>query len=334
MRMERGELMEHHSEKIILFPKWRTVLEKESLAALKDKRYDEALMKLNQLLRYGIRNHEIVTGKLMCLMELNRHKEAQDLCEELLLQSDEHYYHYVHIYLTILFHTSQYQMLMAQVEKEFAAARVPQEMKDQFRQLYDISSKMQKEIQAEKSSEYIDALLKAVKDRNDHHQYRLVEQMRRMDNMPTSEVLALLTDDQVHPVIKTAIFIWLQETDVYEEVAISKLGVQMQLRPNHVPKLDSHPVLKQTILIINELEQENPTLFQLMEQLLIHYVYVWYPVMPSNTDPHAIARALTKIGEDYLNIHTGSIAESDERVSNYIDAIKMCEALYSSIIEA
>ncbi|WP_176447538.1 tetratricopeptide repeat protein [Lentibacillus sp. CBA3610] len=98
--------------------------------ALKEKRYEEALAKLDQLLGYGVQNHEVMIGKLMCLMELNRYKEAQDFCESLLIHKDEHYYHYVHIYLTILFQTSQYQLLMNQVEQELESDLVPAEMKN------------------------------------------------------------------------------------------------------------------------------------------------------------------------------------------------------------
>ncbi len=206
--------MANQSEKVILFPKWRTALEDKSLAALKEQRFNEALLKLDQLISYGVRDHEIVIGKLICLMELNRYHEAQDLCEELLLIPDEHYYHYVHIYLTILFQTSQYQELMAQVEKEFASDAIPPETKEQFRQLYDMSSNMHEEIRTEKSTEYINELLQAVKEENYFNQYKSIERMRRLESNPTDDVLLLLSRDQVHPVIKTAIFMWLQERNI------------------------------------------------------------------------------------------------------------------------
>ena len=57
-------------DNIILFPKWREMLEEESLQALKEKRYGTALKKLNKLIEHKVEDVEIFTGKLICLMEL------------------------------------------------------------------------------------------------------------------------------------------------------------------------------------------------------------------------------------------------------------------------
>ena len=52
--------MSSRSENVILFPKLQKRLEEESLFALQEKRYEEALSKLNLLLSYHIDNHEIL----------------------------------------------------------------------------------------------------------------------------------------------------------------------------------------------------------------------------------------------------------------------------------
>ncbi|ALX48228.1 tetratricopeptide repeat protein [Lentibacillus amyloliquefaciens] len=239
--------MARHSENVVLFPKWRKVLEEESLKALKEKRYEEALEKLNQLLLFGNENHEVNIGKLMCLMELNRFKEAQDFCEALLLQKDVHYYHYVHIYLTILFQTSQYELLMNQAEQELETDALPEEIREQFRQLFDMSKKMRRDIRDEKAPEYINDLFKAVQEENHAHQYTLVEQIRKIDMTPTEQIMALLTDNRVHPVTKTAIFLWLKDKSISEEVIIHKLGVKQTITPEHLPALEDHPAMQQIL---------------------------------------------------------------------------------------
>ncbi|MBP1947701.1 DUF3196 family protein [Virgibacillus litoralis] len=326
--------MQSNKENVILFPKWRTALEEESLKAIKEKRYEEALTKLDQLLSYHIDNHEIVIGKLICLMEMDRYVEAQDLCEAVLKYKDENYYHYLHIYLTILFQTSQYELLMEQVEFEFESEVVPEVIREQFQQLYDMSKNMKNEIRNEKSSEYIDELLKAVKQENHVQQWRLVEQMRKINANPTDSIKTLLIENNVHPVTKTAIFKWLQEKRISDEVTVNKLNKQLTIPPVNVPEISSHKTMKQTLLLINELEQKNPSLFQLVERLLYRYVYVRYPIMPNDRDIIHIAEALSTIGEEYLDLHTEDSRHLDEPVERYVDEIKMCEALYLTIIEA
>jgi len=122
------------SGKVILFPKWKTQLEEESLTAIKEKEYGEALQKLNKLIRYNVLNHETLIGKLICLIELGNYEEAQHMCEELISRKSEYYYQYVHIYLTLLYQTSQYQLLMEQIEYEHEKDEIPDPYKEQFDQ--------------------------------------------------------------------------------------------------------------------------------------------------------------------------------------------------------
>ncbi|QGS68969.1 tetratricopeptide repeat protein [Oceanobacillus sp. 143] len=133
--------MQTEPNNVILFPKWKKTLEEESLYALQEKRYEEALEKLNKLLSYQVDDYEILIAKLMCLMELSRYEEAQELCEELLQHKDDNYYHYLHMYLTILFQTNQYELLMEHAAAELADKQLPEIFREQFTQLYDISKR-------------------------------------------------------------------------------------------------------------------------------------------------------------------------------------------------
>src|SRR5699024_6116324 len=156
--------MEEKSDKVILFPKWKETLEQESLMALERKEFGSALEKLNRLLDYNIQKHEVVMGKIICLMELNRYDEALDLCEYLLQHKSDNHYHYLHIYLTILFQTNQYDLLMEQVEFVLVDESVPAEMIDMFEQLYEMSKSMQHEMHLEQfnyfNGELEDAFMK------------------------------------------------------------------------------------------------------------------------------------------------------------------------------
>ncbi|WP_164668453.1 tetratricopeptide repeat protein [Virgibacillus doumboii] len=327
--------MLNEQDNVILFPKWRTKLEEESLLALKEKKYEEALTKLDELLSYHVDNHEIIMGKLMCLMELDRYDEAQDLCETLITHKyDGNYYHYVHIYLTILFQTSQYEHLMEQVELEFETGNVPDIILEQFQQLYDMSKEMQNEITYERSSEYISELQEAVNQQNHAEQWRLVERMRQINADPTKTVKPLLTNENVHPVTKTAILKWFKEKNVSDEVAIRKLDTQMTITPVNIPDIRSHPTMKQLVLIIGELEQKDPTLFQIVDKLLYRYIYVRYPVLPDDGEIIHIANALIQLGKEYLDIHTMQNESIENQVTRYMEEIKMCEVLYSTIIES
>lgn len=325
--------MESQSDNVILFPKWKKTLEKESLEALKEKRYEEALIKLNKLLSYDVDSHEIVIGKLMCLMELGRLDEAQDICESLLMIKNENYYHYVHIYLTILFQTNQFELLMDQVEFEFEDDSIAEPVKEQFQQLYNMSEKMNDNVIDEKSTVYVDDLLHAVENNNYIDQWRLVESLKRMKANPTNEIISLLVNEKVHPVVKTAILNWLRAKNISQNVNIHKLNTHMRMKPTEIVEIESLGTIKQVDLIISVLEQSNPSLYAMIGQLLYRYAYVRYPIMLPDEDVLPIAEALKNIGETYLNINTKQTEEISESVLRYMEEIKMCESLYSSIIE-
>ncbi|ASK63042.1 hypothetical protein CFK37_13255 [Virgibacillus phasianinus] len=322
-----------NNEKVILFPKWKQTLEEDSLLALKEKRYEEALHKLDQLLDFQVNNHEIVIGKLICLMELDRYTEAQELNEHLLANKNENYYHYVHIYLTILFQTNQYKKLMEQVEYEYEAADLPGPMREQFQQLYDMSQKLNVEIEDDKHTEYISELREAVKEQNHAKQWRSIESLRKLQARPSLATEKLLVNDHVHPVTKTAIFLWLKDSGCDEDVHIHKLDMQAEINPSQITDIQANGTYKQILLLINKIESNNPTLYQLMEVLLYRYIYVRFPIMPASDDVEKIAKALTVIGETNLGVRTKSDTKPGHIVERYQDEIKLCETLYLSIIE-
>lgn len=331
INIERRSSMQQ-PENVILFPKWRNVLEEESLAALKARRFEEALEKLNQLLSYQVNSYEIISGKLICLIELGRYKEAQEICEDVLQQKDKYYYHYLHIYLTVLFQTNQYDLLMEQVEEEFEKQELPALLKEQFDQLYEMSNKMKADVVVEHTTVYLDDLEQAIAANDYQKQWHLIEELRRTKSEPTRNVLALLAADDIHPVIKTAIIVWLQDIEYKETVEIHKWGKNIQLQPQAIGDIHNHTLARKILLLISDLEQKNPTLYELLKQLLYHYIYVRFPILPANKEAESIATALKTIGTKYLNSHD-KLGEEQRNINDYIEEIEQCETLYSSVIE-
>lgn len=323
--------MQNKEDNLILFPKWKEDLKKESILALKEKRYTDALPKLNQLLHFKIDDHEIITGKLICLMELGHYDEAQILCEELLTYKDGNYYQYMHIYLTLLFQTNQFDLLLEHIEIELAEKNVPAIIVEQFQQLYQMSKQMKSDLMSERSVEYIDELNDAIQSQNHIRQWQLVENLRKMKMDPMERIVTYLENESIHPVVKTAIFKWMQDKEITEQLHISKLNLHVTIRPTDVKEIRSHTITKQVMFQINELEQKNPTLYILLEQLFYRYAYVRFPIMPPSTDIENISRALRVIGNEFLQVQNDE--QINPKINKYIKEIKMCEHLYLSIIE-
>src|SRR5690625_4082514 len=325
--------MEKKAGNVVLFPKWKTTLEESSLQAMKEKRYDDALEKLDELLSYKVNHYEIVIGKIICMMELNRYNEAQQICEDWMQYENDDYYHYLHIYLTLLFQTNQYELLMEQVEDELTKGSLPPLLEEQSRELYELSKKMKADVTISKAAEYIDSFKEAIHNDNHLEQWSLVEKMRKSKAKPDKRTQSILQKEHIHPVVKTAIFQWLQETAVKEKVHIQKLGLALKVKPTEITELKKQKILKETVFYLEEMEQKNPSLMELLNKILYRYIYVRYPIMPPIEDAGVIAQALIHIGKEYIESGHNIITEPDELVATYLKEINLCESLFLSIID-
>ncbi|WP_339214456.1 tetratricopeptide repeat protein [Ornithinibacillus sp. FSL M8-0202] len=326
--------MNHEDENIILFPKWGMTLKEEGFQALQEKRYHDALTKLNELLQYHIHDHEVIIGKLMCLMELGRYQEAEELCESMIEnKQEEHYFHYVHIYLTILFQTNKYDVLMDLIEVELASENLPAMLREQFIELYNLSEKMESDIVEKQSTIFIEELLEAVSLSNYEKQWQTIIRLRSMEAELDNRVIQLLGQNEVHPVVKTAIFCWLQEQHVTKQVDVEKQGVKITVKPHDVPEIAIHPTFKGTLAHLHEVEQENPTLYQFLHQLLYRYCYVQYPILPPESDTELLAESLKMIGYQIMDQQGLPSMQDKGKILLYRDDILTSEQLYLSIIE-
>ncbi|GAB3797116.1 tetratricopeptide repeat protein [Virgibacillus kimchii] len=318
---------------VVLFPKWKTSLEESSLRAMKEKRYEDALGKLEELISYKVNHYEIIVGKIICLMELKRFHEAQDICEEMMQQGNDDYYHYLHIYLTLLFQTNQYDLLIEQVEEEHIKGSLPPLLEKQSKELYELSKKMKADVLIGEQSGFMENFRQAIHNDNHLEQWSLVERMRKSKAQPDKHTLSTLKDEHIHPVVKTAIFQWLQETLIKEKVHIRKLGLQLKVKPAEVTELKDQKILKETVYYLDGIEQQNPSLMKLLNKILYRYIYVRYPIMPPTEDAQIIAQALIHIGKEYVSEGDHSISEPDELIASYLKEINLCESLFLSIID-
>ncbi|MGM8366344.1 tetratricopeptide repeat protein [Virgibacillus sp. W0181] len=325
--------MQQKQEKIVIFPKWKSYLEKSGMEALEQKNYKKALNDFNQLLSFQVLHHKIILGKLICLMELGYTEEAQQLCEEKMNEANVHYYEYLQIYVTLLFQTDQYEAVLEQIELERNSKQLPEDMEDYFRQLYQLSEHMNNDIIVEKSNFYADELKSAIEEKNEKKQWQLIQQLRKLHYPPSDELVEILSTKNVHPVVKTAIFLWLQDIEYNKAVEIHKLDRQDIFYPNNVLHIKDNHTYKEILLLMNNLEQQNPTLYNMIEQLLYRYTFVLHPFSFREHETNELADALLYLAETYLNIQSKRSKMHTEEIIDCMEEIKLYNALYLSIIE-
>lgn len=323
--------MEKKQGKIVLFPKWKEELEKESLTALKNKQYEVALSKLEQLIAYNIDNQEIMIGKVICLMELGKKEEAQEFNLRLIEKKDAGYYQYVHIYLTNLFQSHQYKELIEVVDLELENDHIPNALKEQYIQLYEVSKNMYENIKKELFKKQVQKFNEAFRREDFRKQFAIIQQMR-FDNLePNNKIRSLLMQESAHPVIKTVIFKWLIEMDYKESVTISKFGQTLELSPKIAVNIDNNLFLKAMKELIVDIEQENPILYDTIVEILKRFIYVTYPLDLQAYNLNHFLTALLKVAHySYDSIDEKS---DIDKINTYMKEINMSQILYLSIID-
>jgi len=315
-----------HSKKVILFPKWREMLKQKSLQALEEQRFQDALQMLNQLLEYGVKTHEIVFGKLICLIELGEYEDAQQYCETLLTHKHDHYIQYIYTYIIILFQTNQYQLLIDQASEVLEERLLPHDMHQHVQQLYFLSKQKKIEDEEGKVNKHLNELKEAVKQKDYLKQWHHVNALCKLKIEP-AKINHYLTVKHVHPVVKTAILKWLQAMNVRDNVKIFKLGEELTVRPIDVTSIQEY--MRSVLVYLENLEQKDPTLFNMLKTTLHRYMYVKFPIIHENMKE--VATALTFIG--HAHMYDADDFQINKSIEKYIYDIKKCEALYLSIIE-
>ncbi|MGI8317204.1 tetratricopeptide repeat protein [Halobacillus mangrovi] len=324
--------MEKNDGNIVMFPKWKSRLESTGLQALKEKKYEEALEALQPLLDYGVASNDVVTGILMSWIELGNFDEAEELCQKQMKENMDQYYHYLHIYITILFQSNRYQDIVDLLDEVFEEEEIPHQTRTQLWQMYEVSRKLLEDYHKEKGKELHSDFLEALEKDDVRKQWVLLEQLKKQPAQSYIDTFTtVLQNKTTHPIIKTAIIEWFRDSQVDQSLSFYKFGQQMEINPLDLNPLQSDYILKQIQMRLSGIEQSNPTMYEMLNKFLSHYCYVRYPIYPDEQEVPAIVEALKQLGHEYLQLPYHA-DQGDEQVQTYKEEIELCEQHYLLIV--
>ncbi|CQR48054.1 hypothetical protein BN1058_02396 [Paraliobacillus sp. PM-2] len=328
--------MEQHDKKVVIFPKWKDKIEEKAFQLVRDKRYQDALEQLNILLDYKISNQEIDMAKLTCFIELGKQKEAEILCEELLAKKDDYYFAYVHIYATLLFQANKYKNVSELIDDVFDnEEQVPEPYRSQLNTLYQLNDTLLKEQTDKQTTATLQQLEEAVKKEDNVLQWHLVNHLHHTDITPfISSFKNMLVDPLVNPMVKTVILSLLQANDYNGCIEIEKFSKKMKINPNSHPYMTDDPIYKKVKKELEDIEQKNPSLYQLADQMLYRYFFVLYPFISENIHIQQIKEAIIYLASasfmDEASIQSKSVSET---LALYIEDLLYYEKVYFSLMK-
>ncbi len=315
-------------DRIIMLPKVKESLETKLYNYIANKNFTEALAVAEQLINHDVDEMNINLAKLSCLTELNKLDEAIIFIEKLLSKEDENYFTYFEIYIGLLYETNQFEEMMRVIDEK----EIPEELKEAFNELYRIAFQTNEKIKLASSKELLTELEVAINTNESLKQWNLINQLRKINIKPPEKIIELLKLASIHPVVKTTIFSWLRETQYSKEVKITKFEETKILIPSDTDSLTTHSAVIKTIFYLTNIEEENPTLYQMIEEMLIKYIYVNYPILYEEKEAQYVAEALEYLCKRSLY---GELNKNlSDIITNYMDNIEYCYKVYFEVIES
>lgn len=332
---ERRDIMEEQHDNVVLFPKQKETLEQSAFHAMHEKKYQQAIDYFDQLLDFGVDDQAIILGKLTSLIELGRQDEAEELCEELIAQKDENYFSYINVYATLLFQFHKHQDVAVLLEDALNSEQIPSILRSQFEKLYDVNQPLVNE-QIEQEEKITKRELTEAFEANDSlAQWHLVNHLQNADVAPYITLFEdMLVNEKVNPVIKTVIVGLLQAKSVDQEFKVIKFGTEVKINPSTFPFKNDHPFRVAFREEMADYEQQNPSFYQLCEQLIDRFFYVLYPLTPPLADLDRIITATIAIVENSFESKSKLNEEhySKELITTVNQIIEL-EKVYFSIME-
>jgi len=316
--------------KIILFPNLKIDLKKTAQEEYQNKNFKEALEIYEELIKYKEADHDVNFGKLLCLIELQLFNEAQDFCEQQLIEENKLYYDYMHLYVTILFQTEQYELLLDCLTYELMKESLPAHLQDQFQYLFEVSKEMTNHKRAFEKKKLLKQFDESIEKNDPMLQNHILDLIIEKEIKASPRIATLLSQDSIHPIIKTKLFYWLQNNLINSDVKVKKFNLIVTLNPNETPKLEENDSFLLAQKHISKNYDEDPVLARMIKELAFRYFYVLYPILPRKKDLQMVLSVMEKLVRKGL--YNEDLNERNKEQVEMAEMIMKIEAIYLSLI--
>ncbi|RFU71545.1 tetratricopeptide repeat protein [Peribacillus saganii] len=331
-------------KKVIPFPKLANRLVEMGLESLSVKDFKRAAELFRQAKELEPEDPDLNVGLVVSLVELGFYEEAKELCKELLHKGIGDYFQVVNIYLMILLQLNEQEEMASTIEALLDDNQVPPDKVDHFEKMLQFSrrSVAEKERQREAAREreeqsFNESLLSG---KSEQELLLTISRLSSMNARPyRDQIKEFFEDETGHPFFKTLLVNILREQEFEIELMIEKFGMQKTIIPAKLPEMKSNPFYNEiSRLLERELEDVNPTLFELASGLLERHHFLYYPFDPGGEAFEEWAAAYHYLSEEYQGFEPSLsvIAEhyqcETEAVKKIVSRLKEIEEISYPII--
>ncbi|MGM9988610.1 MAG: hypothetical protein ACI35O_15510 [Bacillaceae bacterium] len=307
-------MTDKQEKRVLQFPNLKKRLLERGYEALNHKQFEVAYECFSQMREYGYESNESELAVVICLVELNELKEAKERCEALLFEAKPIVTDAIEIYLSILVQLHDYKEIADTLQWLKEQRNIDQTHLEKLMSLMDFAKKQQKFEEEKQEDSSQEKELEAVL----LHSSSVAQQLGMIHGLKNSNIrmyLPILKDylkkEDAHPIVKTTILLLLMEQGVNEEIEVQKFGQAIMINPVTLKPSTEEPFTWEVLdLLEKEIESENPTMYGLLKEYYIQYLYTIFPLTYAYSKEE-YAAALYYFGSELqgLQVSKASICE-------------------------
>ena len=282
------------NDKNVIIEKPITANSKELEDLIETGQYKEALQYLNDM-----DNEQVRYQRLVCLYGLKELQQAKREGMKAKVLAGETYYDVVAIYVSILKDLEEFEEAINIIVEELSMPYIPYQYETVFNAAYDelLLAKQEASFdgvtQKVFNEEDIENIL-TKKDTNEDLLYRAFEQLECMNIFSMIGPSRQFIRDNDQPDFAKSLLIELMiDQEIDEDLEVVKKGVHYDINPSYAPMvLNQESGVEIYKLLMDALEDDNPSLLTMCEQFLNFYLYSIYPKYIDEQDYRSIAGAI------------------------------------------
>lgn len=304
--MKKRRKIKPHKDNIFLFPDVDKLLMKKGLTSLHNKKFTEAISFLEEALELDPTNDEISLGLIIAYYESGNLLTAKQLAYKSMKQGVGDYFQLIDIYIMILLQLNEYEEIVSTIEALLDEREIPREKLDNFTRILEFSKR---KLEAESTvsnisieNETVDFDLFQYENLND--QFLAVARLSHLNARSyLNGIKDYLKWTEGHPFIKTMLIQLLKEQEVDTQLDIEKFQQRLTINPIQLKEVEKVLGAEEIMNIIkSEIEQENPSLFESIREMVSRHSFLLFPIERKPSDPRAWAAAYHFIVLEYFGM--------------------------------
>ncbi|MDG5786899.1 tetratricopeptide repeat protein [Evansella sp. AB-P1] len=318
-----GKQANSHEDNVILFPGLVTRLVEKGMSSLKEKKYYDALKFFQQSTELEPTHPQARYGLVITNIELNRLGEAKKHCESMLREGIGQYYDILQVYVSLLIQLGDYKEVETLLETVISEEKLPPKMAESFYQLLEFSRQMTKpQINTKVDNSYQEENIDEIHNKDDlihlleqgesEQQWGALQKLSQINSKEIESAYFSFLKGDGDPVLKSYILQMLKELKVKGKVEVRKFDEVHYINLEELEDVFHQQFGSQVITKLeDELGQESPSLYEMVQHVWWHYLFALYPKKPIPSDIALWAAALHILGTMLMNneLHNEDVEE-------------------------